>query len=204
MKKKFLILPSFALLLFFNSDVFQQFCPTNVLPDFELKRVGNDFAAFHYNAQGKVQEYFLIQGSDWNIAQTSISKAVYNESADIQLTGANGNTYIFSLRSPTSVRGSIYTFSVNGIAHVKSSAGLSLKDMETLAFARVGGSPGTVTRDCDKTCLSGGCGSNQCSRQVQVGGAMECSVSCNSNYFACCGDLISYGCHCIKSDCCGQ
>lgn len=200
MKKHLFILPGLSLLLLvFNCDVYRK---SGSQTGFELKRVGNDFAAFHYNAQGKVQEFFLVQGSDWNIAETSVTQAVYNESIDLQLTGSNGTRYIFSLRAPAGVQGSIHTFSVAGIAHVKTlkPEGLALKDMETIAFARIGGSPGSVSPDCDKKCLSGGCGANQCSRQM--GGAMECNVSCNSGYFACCGDLISYGCHCIKDTCC--
>lgn len=169
---------------------------------FELRRSGSDFAAFHYNAQGKVSEYFLVQVSDWNIAETEIDRAEYTEGNDITFTGKNGHTYIFSIKQPPSNKGNIHIFNVAGIAHYKMlKSELGLKAMGDIAFNRTGGVPGSTDFDCDKQCLSGGCGANQCSRGV--GSALECSVSCNSGYFACCGDLVSYGCHCIK-DCCGK
>lgn len=177
--------------------------PPATAPSFELKRSGSDFAAFHYNAQGKISEYFLVQVCDWNILETEIVRAEYTEGNDIAFTGKNGHKYIFSIKQPPSNDGSVHRFNVAGIAHFKvlKTEGMDLKEMEEIAFYRIGGVPGSTTLDCDKKCLSGGCGANQCSRGV--GGALESSVSCNTGYFACCGDVVSYGCHCIK-DCCDK
>lgn len=49
-------------------------------------------------------------------------------------------------------------------------------------------------------CYAGGPGANSCSISaeasvVEIGGSMECSVSCNSSYYACCS---LKGCHCVK------
>ncbi len=170
---------------------------------FELKRVGNDFAAFHYNTKGNVSEYFLVQESDWNITQASIDRIEYHEGKDVQMVASNGIRYSFSLKDPASMSAQLHIMDVAGIAHLKvlKSEGIPLKDAEKLAFARAGGGPGSTSPNCDKDCLSGGCGSTSCSRQVAAG-AMECSVSCDSGYFACCGDIVSYGCHCLKNTCC--
>lgn len=167
-------------------------------PTFELKRSGNDFAAFHYNQKGKVYEYYLIQVSDFFPFETDIQQAVYTEGSDITLVGKNGHTYVFSIKDRASNSSTVHKFSVAGIAHyiINDQDGLALKDIQPIALNTGGG--GSTPFECDGACLSGGCGSTECSRTV---GPVGCSVSCNTGYFACCGDLVSYGCKCVR-DCC--
>lgn len=164
-----------------------------------LKRMGDEFAVFRQNAVGNVSEYFLVQGSDWNIATTPIVSAQYQEGSDIKMTGADGLTYQFSIRvnQPSSVHRT-QTFPVYGIAHYRflSEEGAPLNIAENIAFRTNGGGEPV---GCDTGCLSGGCGAVQCSRTI---GPAECSVSCESDRFACCADLITQGCHCRPKGCC--
>jgi len=173
------------------------------LPLFELKRVGNEFAAFKYNATGNISEYYLIQGSTWNISEATITQAVYTEGTEIRLFGSNDLIYVFSILEYgiTNV-GNLRKTHASGIAHytILNSNGITLSQAETLAFSNAGGGgPNPTLLGCESACLSGGCSSSSCSREL-FGGA--CSVSCDAESFACCGDLLTYGCKCVPKACC--
>jgi hypothetical protein len=58
----------------------------------------------------------------------------------------------------------------------------------------------------DQQCQSGGCGSNECSLEISVGGGpstAKCSVKCNTGYYSCCykskGITIAPICICKKN-----
>ncbi len=57
----------------------------------------------------------------------------------------------------------------------------------TILARKVGGQ---TSDPVGSTCLAGGCGSSSCSLDASVSSTgVACSVSCNSGYYACCGEL---------------
>lgn len=60
------------------------------------------------------------------------------------------------------------------------------------------------TKNCDRNCKSGGCGSTQCedSNTISSGISIGSKVSCRSGYFACCADNKIQLSYCIRTDCC--
>lgn len=63
----------------------------------------------------------------------------------------------------------------------------------------IGGESGGLIDDIVKHCIAGGLGSSECSLKagadvVGSSGSIECSTTCFSGYYACCG--LS-GCNCI-------
>ncbi|MFN0016599.1 MAG: hypothetical protein ACKVU2_18820 [Saprospiraceae bacterium] len=208
MKSVFLF-SSFALgtiVIFSNAQSFiiTEGCKQSVKPQntYTLKRHADEFAVFKIQANGNVSEYFLVQGSNWDIQTTSIASAEYYESSDIQLVGENNQRYHFSVvAAGTSHEGNVRTNPVHGIARYRflSSDGAPLATAESIAFRLSGGT--AEPAGCDKGCIAGGCGSTQCSRTL---GPAECSVSCNSDRFACCADMVLEGCHCRLNTCCSS
>lgn len=197
----------FALLSFLlTQPIYSNFNPSpdpnSLSPGLLTIRKGTDFAVFNINSLGKVTEYYLVQVSNWNIDETSLSNATYTEGSDLTFVGKNGIKYKFLVsRPPLQNTAALKSEYVAGIAHytIKSSDGASLDDIKGIAFSHIGTGEPSAIAPCDGDCMGGGCGTTNCSREIWLS---RCEVSCSDGYFACCADLVSGGCHCLSSSCC--
>lgn len=133
-KMRFLFFPVAALLLGFVSLNFV----SGTLPSaFEIKRSGADFAVFHYTPLGQVDEYYKVQGCDWDISNVSIKHVEYRPKTDLALVDSNGNRYVFITKPENEPADkSVKTFQVIGFGHfeMKDGVGWPLEKMEKHAF----------------------------------------------------------------------
>lgn len=92
---------------------------------------------------------------------------------------------------------SAHDYCLDGLATHKGSLKLNYVDngnLDDIIVNQVGPSGGATTLSC----TSGGTGASQCSTGSGVGTVnTECSVTCNSGYYACCDDGMGK-CKCIK------
>lgn len=154
---------------------------------FYTETYGNDLYIFHENSIGNISEYLLIQGTNDKPEEVvDFFLSSYGEIATI--VSLNGSVTYTTIGSSTN--------SVFGIAHFFTENVKGVSKELILSKIGGGGKPG-----CDDHCLSGGCGATDCQRTIWK---MTCSVTCNSGYFACCGDMVTDECQCIENACCGS
>ena len=154
---------------------------------------GNNIVVFSMLPNGNVKEYVLVQG---------VSKTFGDDIKDIMFS-ADKKSVTFKLSDD-----SMITFSINnsedgviGIAHgvCTNPGGIQRSKILQTDIAAIG-SADPASADCDSNCLSGGCGASSCSHKILK---LECNVTCNSGYFACCADIsLEKGCHCVPDNCC--
>lgn len=171
--------------------------------EFTVKSYGSNYVILHYNSLGNVSEYFQIQQVASPIDFGSIRSVAYREGADLTVALSNGSNFQFYISDTQSNTGkNITKVSVGGIGHfqIQTPEGFPFSKLENhfsnLEAAGNGSIPG-----CDTQCMGGGCGTKSCSRTISILG-LTCNIECNEGYFACCGDMILYGCKCIRNTCC--
>lgn len=171
--------------------------------EYVVKTVRNNYIILHLNAKGNVSEYFLVQVVPSAVSFSPIKSVTYRESSDITVSFTNGKYYQFYINDSNLNAGANYSkASVAGIANfqILSPEGYPVDKLAGSYDNIVGSDPGT---DCDKRCNTGGCGTSSCEKSFNVMGLdLNCKVTCNAGYFACCGDTIGAGCHCVKDTCC--
>lgn len=172
--------------------------------EFVVKIYNDNYVILHLNAKGNVTEYFLLQHVPSAINFGKVSSATYRQSSDIIIATADGKFYQFYINDSNLQPGSNYNkLSVAGIANFKilSDDGYPF-DKLAGHFSNGMGATGTGEDvGCGSQCASGGCGAKSCNRSIDILG-LSCSVDCNAGYFACCGDLVLFGCKCIRDTCC--
>ncbi len=136
MKKiRFLCFPALLLLAGF---LFMNFVPVSLPVHYELKRSGVDFAVFHYNHAGNVDEYFKVQGCEWDFSDIKIKHVEYRPKTSLALVDTNGIRYVFvtTQENAPAAAEKVKVFNVTGFGHfeVKGGTGWSLEKMEQHAF----------------------------------------------------------------------
>lgn len=194
MSKKNLLIVSTIVSIIISTGVFTKYISNTANSDIYAENYDDNLFIFRPNDNGKIIEYVLIQGlkgTPVGITDFFVSE----DGREATIVKNDDNTWVYSIDDEL--------VNINGIGHFICSdpEGVDrddiLQDVDDGYFAEFGG--GGNKKNCDKECLSGGCGASSCSRTVSI---VSCSITCDSEYFACCADLATAGCHCKIKKCC--
>lgn len=169
--------------------------------EYVVQKAGNSIAIFHYNTSGVIGEYFLIQQAGNWPDKIVIKQAEFVGSKYIHISPESGQSLYYTVGNTNEVPSGGKAYPVTGLVYTQVLDRNTNNNKDVFRFAMNALNPSDA--DCDKSCMSGGCGRTSAMHTDQESVLRtKTHVTCAEGYFACVGSINTFSSRCIRNTCC--